>query len=341
MAYSDRPALVALVALTVVLTALGLIDQRLIPQTALLLPMFLGSLWLWPRSLPWFVVFCLCGVILLVAAETDVTAQTTVRVVVSFLIALAIMLTSFRRSRLGVSGPRGESMLVDLRDRINQQGRVPELPQEWDISTATKTAGGTQFAGDFIGASLSEDGRRLAVVVVDVSGKGVEAGTRALLLSGAFGGLVSALPREEFLPAANSYLLKQAWEEGFATAIHLSLDLVTGDFEVRKAGHAPSLWVHAGSGSWSVLDSDGPALGLLARAKFEVVHGTMRSGDVLLLYTDGLVESTERDLSSGIDKLAGRGQMLLRTGFEDGARRIIDDIGTRGDDGAVVVVHRR
>ena len=61
--------------------------------------------------------------------------------------------------------------------------------------------------------------------MVDVSGKGEEAGTRALLLSGAFGGLLGALPPAEFLPAANDYLLRQDWDEGFATAVHLSLDL--------------------------------------------------------------------------------------------------------------------
>ena len=54
-----------------------------------------------------------------------------------------------------------------------------------------------------------------------MSGKGVDAGTRALLLSGAFGGLLGALPSEEFLAASNDYLLRQGWDEGFATAVHV------------------------------------------------------------------------------------------------------------------------
>ena len=41
--------------------------------------------------------------------------------------------------------------------------------------------------------------------------------------------------------AANDYLLRQEWEEGFATAVHLSLDLATGRFEVRTAGHPPAV----------------------------------------------------------------------------------------------------
>ena len=55
-----------------------------------------------------------------------------------------------------------------------------------------RSAGGTPFAGDFVVASRVGD--RLEVAVVDVSGKGQGAGTRALLLSGALGGLLSALP---------------------------------------------------------------------------------------------------------------------------------------------------
>lgn len=341
MVFSDRPALMLLLGLAIGLTVAGILDVDVVPQTALLLPMFLGSMWLWPRSLPWFIVFCLCCVILLVWVQQEITPRTVGRVGTVFVIALVIMLTSFRRSSLGVSGPRGESMLVDLRDRIQHQGRIPALPSEWDVTSAMKTAGGTRFAGDFIGASLCDDGRRLELIVVDVSGKGVEAGTRALLLSGAFGGLASALPPDRFLPEANDYLLKQEWGEGFASAVHLSLDVETAEFEIRSAGHPPALWLHAGSGEWSVLEADGAVLGLVPDVTFEVVRGRLEPNDALVLYTDGLVETTDRDLSSGIDKLAGRSQLLFTLGFEHGAARLIDELATRGDDGAVVLVHRR
>ena len=157
-------------------------------------------------------------------------------------------------------------------------------------------------------------------MVVDVSGKGVEAGSRSLFLSGAFNGIVSALPGEQFLPAANDYLMGQNWGEGFATAIHLHLDLPTGDFELRKAGHPPAVWLHAGSGRWSVLNSDGPALGLIEDAEFESIRGHLAPGDGLLLFTDGLVETAQRDISLGMDKLAGLGERLVQRGFDGGAQ---------------------
>ena len=86
-------------------------------------------------------------------------------------------------------------------------------------------------------AHLSPSGHRLEIVLVDVSGKGTRAGTRSLLLSGALGGLLGAIPSADFLRAANEYLVRQGWEEGFATAVHLDLDLRTGEYSIANAGH--------------------------------------------------------------------------------------------------------
>ena len=340
MSVSDRPALVFLVLLTLAGTLGSIAYPDYIPSTVLLLPMFIGSLWLGPRSLPWFVVFvCGCFCVLLVDQPT-VSLRSIGRAAVTFAIALLIMVTSFRRSRLGVSGPLGESMFIDLRDRISKQGILPQLPPEWLVESVVKSAGGTAFAGDFIVARRSFDDK-FELVVVDVSGKGVEAGSRSLFLSGAFNGIVSALPGEHFLPAANDYLLGQNWGEGFATAIHLHVDLPTGEFELRKAGHPPAVWLHAGSGRWSVLNSDGPALGLIEHAEFDAIRGHLAPGDGLLLFTDGLVETAERDISLGMDKLAGLGERLVQGGFDGGAKLLIDSMEQTNDDRALVLVHRR
>lgn len=338
---SDRPALAFLCLLTIAITTGAILSENVVPQASMLLPIVLASLWLGPRTLPWFVVFCLAGVVLLLTVGPDVTTVSVVRVAVTFAIALLVIVTSFRRMRLGVAGPRGESMFVDLRDRIANQGEIPVLPYEWHVESSSRAAGGTSFGGDFIVASKATDGSTLELIVVDVSGKGVAAGTRSLLLSGAFGGLASAVPPDQFLRAANEYLLRQEWVEGFATAIHLHLCLRTGDFELRKAGHPPAVWLHAGSGRWSVLDSDGPVLGLIPETGFEVVRGRLEPDDALVMYTDGLVETVERDIGSGIDKLAGRAQLLFPSGYARGARRLIDELSSSNDDGALVLVHRR
>lgn len=315
-----------------------------VPLVTLLLPMLLGSLNLSPRHLPWFVVAQLVALVGLLAQQSQ-QDQLTNRVVggvaVIFTAAFIILLTSFRRSRLGVAGMQGESMLVDLRDRIQRQSALPALPSAYLAESALRSAGGTPFAGDFILGSCPPGTGRFEVVVVDVSGKGEGAGTRALLLAGALGGLIGAVPPEQLLPAANAFLVRQDWEEGFATAVHVTLDLESGGYEVRNAGHPPAAHRAAGSGRWDLLSDPGPALGLLDGVDFPAVRGELRQGDALLLYTDGMVETRDREIGLGIDKMLGRTEQLLRGDFSGGAERLIDSIGSRNDDRALVLLHRR
>jgi hypothetical protein len=337
----QRRLLLWLALLTAVTAASIMIWPDNVPFTALVLPLVLASLLVGPRQLPWFVVFLMVALMLSLTRQHDVTVRTVVAVATVFVLSFVILLTSFRRSRLGVAGSMGESMLVDLRDRILGQGGIPVLPDGWYAESALRSAGGTPFAGDFIVATRTKRGDRLEVAVVDVSGKGEQAGTRALLLSGAFGGLLTALKAAQFLPAANDYLLRQEWEEGFATAIHLSLDLGTGQFEIRTAGHPPAVQLAAGSGRWSVLESEGPILGLLEQAEFPCRSGMLRHGDALMLYTDGMVETRRRDIGLGIDRMVGQAERLLRGNFDGGASRLVEALGSQDDDRALLVVHRR
>jgi hypothetical protein len=335
--------LAGLSVLAIAACALIIWADRYAPVTLLLVPLLVSSLVLGPRVLPWFVVFVLTLTVVAVVGrrvrDVEILPSTVSAIAMVFVLGLIVLLMSFRRSRLGVAGFQGESMFVDLRDRILNQGGIPVLPRDWHVQSALRSAGGTLFAGDFVVASRPTPDR-LEVVVVDVSGKGEQAGTRALLLSGAFSGMLGALAPDQFLPAANDYLLRQDWEEGFATAVHLSANLVTGAFEIRTAGHPPAVWRAAGSGRWSVLTSQGPILGLIPGADFEVASGVLARGDAVLLYTDGMVEQGGRDIDLGIDRLVGEAESLLRGNFVDAAKRLVDALGSRNDDRAMIVVHR-
>jgi Stage II sporulation protein E (SpoIIE) len=339
-AYQDTKTFVLLMALAAaVVVGIALFPDD-VPLISLMVPLLLGSLMLNPRHLPWFVIYIFVTILIALALQTTVSGRTYGGVGVMVLMCLIVLAASLRRSRLGVAGTMGESMFVDLRDRILQQGGVPELSGGWYAESALRSAGGTPFAGDFVVSSLTEHGRRLEVAVVDVSGKGEEAGTRALLLSGAFSGMLAALPPQQFLPAANDYLLTQDWDEGFATAVHLSLDLHDGSFEVRTAGHPPAALRQAGTGRWSVLPSEGPILGLIKNAVFRAATGQIAHHDALLLYTDGMVEEPRRDIDLGIDRMLGEAEHLLRGTFDGAAKRLVDALGSREDDRAMVVVSR-
>ncbi len=245
------------------------------------------------------------------------------------------------RQRLGLTGRNADSMLVELRDRLRTQGAIPPLPPGWHVEVLQVSADGGTFAGDFVVAAVPEGRDRLELAVVDVSGKGNDAGSRALLLSGAMGGLLGSVPPEFFLASANEYLLRQDWGEGFATAGHVAIDFATGEYLVDSAGHPPAAHFDAGSGRWRVSSVGGSVLGLFDEEKWPVERGRMRAGDAILLYTDGLIEIPGRDLGVGIDKMLGEANRLVITTFEGGTRRLLDAVAPRDyDDRAIVLIWR-
>lgn len=337
--FSEEGSLVVLLSVaTLVLGVMCALRPDTWPFTSLVVPLTIGSVVIGPRRLPWFVILVLAVLTVAVAQQTEITPRIASSVGVIFVVGLIIMLASFRRTRLGVAGVQGESMFVDLRDRILRQGRLPALPPGWYVESALRSASGTPFAGDLVLAARR--GHVVDLVVADVSGKGEGVGTKSLLLSGALAGLLSEIPSKEFLPAANRYLLRQEWAEGFATCVHLVVDLGTGAFEVRSAGHPPAIQVHAGTGTVSTLQPEGPLLGLLEEAEFEPLVGELEPGDAVLLYTDGMVEAPGQDLALGIDRLAEKAERLLDSGLTHGAQRLVDELGSADDDRALVLVHR-
>ncbi len=308
----------------------------------LMLPLLAGTLLLSPRHVPPFAVTIL-GVLFLVTVLSYGTSIPSRRLVgfVAAVSMVALVLTfNRRRSGLGVAGYASDSLLTELHTRLRRQAVMPPLPGGWHAESHLRAAGGTEFAGDFLLTHL-ERGERLHLVVVDVSGKGVDAGPRSLLLSGAFGGLLARSDPADFLPAANGYVWRQDWPDSFASAIQLTLDLHTGDFVLRSAGHPPAVHLQAGSGRWKVYeDYEGPVLGILEEASYDAVFGRMLPGDALLLFTDGLIEQARRDLSIGIDKLIGEGERTVASGFEGVAAELVERLGARSDDCALVVIHR-
>jgi len=339
---ADPLLFLACVAAIVVFGAISGRGNGYVPLGAIALPFLVGALFLSTRALVFLDVVAAAMLIYVIAKlGMGPNGARLGSVIVVGLTAAFAHIVARSRERLGVKGLRGETMLVDLRDRLMAQGRFPQLPGDWHVDLVLRSAGGSSFGGDFIVSALSEDGKRLEVAVVDVSGKGVDAGTRALQLSGALGGLLGSLPPQEFLGAANNYLLRQDWDEGFATAVHAAIDLATGEFIVNSAGHPPGVHFDAGAGRWRTIDAEGAMLGLLAGWNPRSVSGVLRGGDALLLYTDGLIELPGRDLDLGVDKLLGEAERLIPRGFAGGASRLIDAVAPSGaDDRAIVLLYR-
>ena len=333
-------ALLSAMALALVLLLLSLlIGTRWCPPSTEAIPLLVGGLLLGRRAFRLVVLVVAASTAAMFVLENGHDAPPGGLLV---LVATGLVGYEFARYRdeTGLGGLRGDAVLVELRTRLELQGALPGLPSGWGAEAVVSPAGGGPFAGDFVVSAL-RDTHRFEVALVDVSGKGVDAGTRALLLSGAMGGLLGSRAPSEFLGSANSYLVRQNWDEGFATAVHVTLDLLSGAYAVASAGHPPVAHFEAGSGRWRLLPEGGPALGLLPDLAYDSVTGVLRHGDALLLYTDGLVEVPGRDLSVGIDKLLGEAERIVMRGFAGGGRLLVDRVAhTSSDDRGLVLVWR-
>jgi len=258
--------------------------------------------------------------------------------IASLVIVTALILFQSSRQRSGLPVPLSEAMLAELRDRLQRQSVIPPLPEHWAAQSAMRSSAGAGYAGDFFVADVLEG--RLEMVLVDVCGKGVAVGPQALQFAGALGGLLGTLPPQELMLAANAFLLRQRSDESFSTAVHVRIDLTTGAYTVTSAGHPPVLRWQAPGCEWVIDGARGTALGIMPDPELHASTGTLRPGEALLFYTDGVVESRDGDIDEGIAWLRDTARSAVESGFAGAAQRIIRRVGNAGDDRAVLILSR-
>jgi len=339
----QRAAVAVLTLVSVALLALSWIDYQVLPAAWFFLPILVGAAVLQHRYLLILVGFVLVCVIVTVTHETIRygTIGGRFSTLIAIALATALVVLESSRNRSGLPSALSEAMLADLRDRLQAQGRVPQLPAGWTSQSSVRSASGGRYAGDFLVASLSDDESSLEMILVDVCGKGVAAGTQSLHFAGALGGLIGALPPAGLFAAANDFLLRQNWTDGFATAAHVIVDLRTGTYSILCAGHPPAMIWDAVAGEWQVDGARGTALGVTETPEFHSTGGVLGPGAALMFYTDGVVESKNRDVMTGIDWLRGAAGDAVRTGFDGAARRILAGVESGDDDRAVLILNRQ
>ena len=161
---------------------------------------------------------------------------------------------------------------------------------------------GFEFAGqcvpaDMVGGDLYDvfriAGGKIALVLADVSGKGLPAALRMGVVHGAIRAL-SRARKEESVAQMASTLNELLWEETsheFVTLFWGFYNPKTHDLEYVNAGHLPPLLVVSGSAGLRRLEAGGPVLGLFAGALYQDDRITLNIEETLIAYSDGLVEA--------------------------------------------------
>lgn len=261
--------------------------------------------------------------------------------------ALVALIQARRRDRLGLRQVSAETVLGLIRDRLLVQAQLPPVPAGWTVEIQQRPAHGAAISGDFVANRLvcEESSQVLHLAVIDVAGCGIAAGPRALLLSGAVGGLLGSVPAEQFLAATNDYLARQQWTVGLASAIYVRLDLGSGEYSIRVAGHPPALHFRPSQAPpWRTSPAAGTVLGVLPALAGVPDRDVLRPGESLFLYTDGVVEGRARDLDAGTLRLKDSVEALAadRPGGAGLARLLIERVPSEPDDDrTLVMIHRQ
>jgi serine phosphatase RsbU (regulator of sigma subunit) len=171
-----------------------------------------------------------------------------------------------------------------------QSGLLPrELPRSGWFRAAASSIPSREVGGDYY--DLCQTAPDMwAIVVADVSGKGVSAALLAALLQGAFllGG-EAALPIEHMMARVNHFLNARTMGEKYATAFYCTLHR-DGTLRWVNAGH-PRPYLIRRNGDLARLPSTGLPLGMLADAAYEALEERLAPGDRVVLFSDGLSEA--------------------------------------------------
>lgn len=205
--------------------------------------------------------------------------------------------------RVHAEAAQGQAMAEELRVAAQiQRSLLPhriQVPEGWDFAYSSTPC--REVGGDYLDVFWSPERRKLVIALGDVSGKGVPA---ALLTTSLHAGLRAQLQAQPDLPRAaaalDRYLSESTPGNRFATLFCGLLDPCSGWLSYVNAGHPPALLAGM-EGAVRRLRSNGLILGLLPGRPFSAQRVCLRAGDTLVLYSDGLTEtSDQRDEELGI-----------------------------------------
>jgi serine phosphatase RsbU (regulator of sigma subunit)/pSer/pThr/pTyr-binding forkhead associated (FHA) protein len=203
--------------------------------------------------------------------------------------------TGLRLRNLALAEEAAERRRFEQEVAIARRIQVALLPAENPEVPGLEIHGGNipsrGVSGDYYQVIERPNTNELAVIVADVSGKGIGAS----LLTGYVDALVNAYLGEDMEPAeifnkVSPQMNAKTPVESFATAFLGILSVDTGALRYASAGHDPTIVVRS-DGETELLMPTGMPLGLMPEAVYTSNEAMLEPGDSIVLYTDGITEA--------------------------------------------------
>ena len=206
---------------------------------------------------------------------------------------------------------------LDMARKI-QESQLPRLfppfPDRKEFSLYASMTPAKEVGGDFYDFFMV-DNDHIALVIADVSGKGVPAAlfmmvTRVLVKSG----LQSGKDPQETLESVNNQLCESNEQGFFVTMWVALLEISTGKCSVVNAGHEHPAVCKAGEKYELIVYKHAMPIGTMEGLRFKQHEFQMNPGDIFFVYTDGVAEATNRN-----NELYGPERMLDALNLDTGA----------------------
>lgn len=224
-----------------------------------------------------------------------------------------------------------------------QQAVLPEtlpVPSGWDLAHYYSPAGRTDVGGDFYDViELGDD--RLVLYVGDVMGRGVHAAAAMAQMRAAVRAYAALDPTPEVVLTRLDQLFARYPTDQLVTLVYLLVDPARDLLTVANAGHPPPLLLRAAGAPIRLPYAEGPPLGVTAEHRG---HATVpfHTGDMVIAYTDGLIERRNESLTLSQQRLHQAVRRLAGRHPAEALREIVSHVpdASRDDDIAVLLARR-
>jgi sigma-B regulation protein RsbU (phosphoserine phosphatase) len=223
-----------------------------------------------------------------------------------------------KQAELAVAADIHKSLLPDI---------VPSI-EGFDIAAASIPA--REVGGDFYDF-ITGDGGKLCMVIADVSGKSIPAALFMALSRVVV--RVSAAPGKsaaEALRDSNRLIVSDSGSENsgmFVTLFFAAFSSGSREMIYANAGHNPPLIFRTEEGALEKLEVTGAALGMINDLEYEERQVAFHPGDVLVMYTDGVVEAMNgNEELFGLKRLESTIKAAAHTSSKEIMERILEDI---------------
>ncbi len=211
------------------------------------------------------------------------------------LLAVVASATGLRLRNLALAEEAAERKRFEQEVKLARRIQVALLPTGNPHVAGLEIHGGNTpsrgVSGDYYQVVERPEAKEVAVVIADVSGKGMGASLLTIYVDA----LINAYLGENLEPAeifnrVSPQMNAKTPVESFATAFLGIFSVETGNFRYASAGHDPTILARAG-GEVEMLMPTGMPLGLMPDATYTGSETSLEIGDSLVMYTDGITEA--------------------------------------------------